>query len=61
VADGVEFLQVKTLGPSHSDPGYALTRQFYGSLGFRPLEETTHWWGADNPCLVMVKALPGRA
>jgi GNAT superfamily N-acetyltransferase len=41
VADGVEFLQVKALGPSHQDPGYALTRQFYRSLGFRPLEETT--------------------
>jgi len=61
VPDGVEFLQVKTLGPSHQDPGYALTRQFYRSLGFRPLEETTQWWGAGNPCLIMVKVLRGRS
>ncbi len=57
-ADGVELLQVKTQGPSHPDPGYALTRQFYLSMGFRPLEETTQWWGAASPCLIMVKALP---
>jgi GNAT superfamily N-acetyltransferase len=61
VPDGVEFLQVKTQGPSHPDPGYALTRQFYSGLGFRPLEETTQWWGAANPCLIMVKALPHRS
>ena len=30
-ADGVEYLQVKTLGPSRPDGPYALTREFYGS------------------------------
>jgi GNAT superfamily N-acetyltransferase len=57
-ADGVEFLQVKTLGPSHPDPGYARTRQFYASVGFQPLEEITGLW-PGNPCLIMIKVLPG--
>jgi ribosomal protein S18 acetylase RimI-like enzyme len=56
-ADGVEFLQVKTLGPSHPDPGYARTRQFYASVGFQPLEEITGLW-PENPCLIMIKTLP---
>jgi GNAT superfamily N-acetyltransferase len=56
-ADGVEFLQVKTLGPTHPDPGYARTRQFYASVGFQPLEEITGLW-PDNPCLIMIKTLP---
>jgi GNAT superfamily N-acetyltransferase len=59
-ADGVEFLQVKTLGPSHPDAGYQLTRQFYAGMGFRPLEELHGLWDAENPCLIMVKALQVR-
>ncbi len=58
VADGVEYLQVKTLGPSHPDAGYELTRRFYLSMGFRPLEELHGLWDEQNPCLIMVKALP---
>jgi ribosomal protein S18 acetylase RimI-like enzyme len=54
---GVEYLSVKTLGPSHPDEGYAATRAFYEALGFRPLEETTAIWGEENPCLLMVKRL----
>ena len=54
---GVEYLQVKTLGPSHSDPGYAETRAFYLAVGFRPLEEFGQIWDERNPCLVMVKRL----
>lgn len=57
IADGCRLLQVKTLGPSHSDAGYALTRQFYAGLGFLPLEELTELWGPDNPCLIMAKAI----
>jgi GNAT superfamily N-acetyltransferase len=57
IADHVEFLQVKTLGPSHPDPGYARTRQFYASVGFQPLEEITGLW-PGNPCLIMIKTLP---
>ena len=55
-ADDVEFLQVKTLGPSHPDPGYARTRQFYVSVGFQPLEEINGLW-PGNPCLIMIKTL----
>jgi GNAT superfamily N-acetyltransferase len=54
---GVEYLQVKTLGPSNPDPGYARTRAFYEALGFRPLEEFKQIWDANNPCLVLVKRL----
>ena len=54
---GIEFLQVKTLGPSDPDPEYARTRHFYETRGFRPLEELTQIWDEDNPCLIMVKSL----
>ena len=54
---GVEYLQVKTLGASHSDQNYARTRLFYQAVGFRPLEEFTQIWDERNPCLVMVKRL----
>jgi ribosomal protein S18 acetylase RimI-like enzyme len=54
---GVEYLQVKTLGPSHPDEGYARTRAFYRAQGFRPLEEFRELWGKDNPCLLMVKTI----
>ena len=53
----VEYLQVKTLGPSHPSEHYAATRSFYAARGFRPLEELTAIWGEDNPCLIMVKRL----
>ncbi len=55
--EGVEFLQVKTLGPSHPDPFYRRTRAFYAAMGFVPLEETTQIWGAENPTLIMIKYL----
>jgi hypothetical protein len=54
------MLQVKTLGPSHPDPFYRRTRAFYEAQGFVPLEETTAFWGEDNPTLVMVKSLRPR-
>ena len=53
----VEYLQVKTLGPSHPSEHYAATRGFYTARGFQPLEELTAIWGEANPCLVMVKHL----
>jgi GNAT superfamily N-acetyltransferase len=53
---GVEYLQVKTLGPSHADEGYARTRRFYEARGFVPLEEIHGLW-EGNPCLLMVKRL----
>lgn len=54
---GVEYLQVKTLAPSHPSEHYAATRRFYEARGFRPLEELTSIWGEANPCLIMVKRL----
>jgi len=53
---GTEFLQVKTLGPSHPDENYQRTRGFYERLGYRPLEEN-RLWGDVNPCLILVKHL----
>jgi GNAT superfamily N-acetyltransferase len=55
-ADGVQFLQVKTLGPAYEDEAYASTRAFYSATGFCPLEELSGLW-PDNPCLIMVKVL----
>ena len=53
----IEYLQVKTLGPSDDDANYASTRIFYSAMGFRPLEEFTKIWDENNPCLVMVKRI----
>jgi GNAT superfamily N-acetyltransferase len=55
-ARGVEYLQVKTLGPSDPDEGYASTRAFYEARGFVPLEELHDLW-EQNPCLILVKKL----
>ena len=54
---GVTYLQVKTLGPSHPDKNYAQTRAFYEAMGFVPLEEFKQIWNEENPCLVMIKQL----
>jgi GNAT superfamily N-acetyltransferase len=56
IADGVAFLQVKTLGPSDPDAGYQLTRRFYAGVGFQPLEEIHGLW-PGSPCLLMIKYL----
>lgn len=58
-AESVEFLQVKTLGPSRPSEHYEATRRFYEALGFRPLEESTAIW-PGNPCLIMVKKLENK-
>ena len=52
----VEFLQVKTLGPSYPSVEYESTRHFYESMGFRALEEIDGLW-PGNPCLIMVKTI----
>jgi N-acetylglutamate synthase-like GNAT family acetyltransferase len=54
---GLEYMQVKTLGPSRPDEHYARTRIFYEALGFRPLEEFTQIWDEHNPCLILIKRL----
>lgn len=56
-SEGVRFLQVKTLADSHPDKGYRLTRAFYRSAGFVPLEVFPELWGKENPALQLIKAL----
>jgi GNAT superfamily N-acetyltransferase len=56
IAQGAEFLQVKTQGPGRPDAGYERTRQFYADVGFRPLEEIHGLW-PGIPCLIMIKSL----
>jgi len=53
---GVRVLQVKTLGPSRPDEAYGKTLRFYLAMGYIPLEELHGLW-AENPCLILVKAL----
>ena len=55
-ATGCRLVQVKTLGPTDPDPGYAATREFYRANGFLRLEETHELW-PDTPCLILVKSL----
>ena len=55
--EGIQFFQVKTVSSANRCKYYARTRQFYLSMGFRPLEEFPTLWGANNPCLQMVKWL----
>jgi GNAT superfamily N-acetyltransferase len=54
---GVEYFQVKTLGPSNPEKNYVKTRAFYLAMGFRPLEEFTQIWNDQNPCLILVKRI----
>jgi hypothetical protein len=59
MANGFRLAQVKTLGPSHPDEGYAATRRFYAALGYLELEELTGPW-PGNPTAIMVKRCPHR-
>jgi GNAT superfamily N-acetyltransferase len=55
-ARGGRLLEVKILGFSDADEGYAGTRAFYIAQGFVPMEELD-LWGPDNPALILVKPL----
>jgi GNAT superfamily N-acetyltransferase len=57
---GVDYLQVKTLGPSRPSERYEQTRRFYEASGFVALEELHGVWDENNPCLVLVKHLSCR-
>jgi ribosomal protein S18 acetylase RimI-like enzyme len=57
-ADGVEWLHVKTRGPTTYDDDYERTRRFYRAEGFAELYESLSEWGAENAALVLVKHLP---
>ncbi|MEM1101562.1 MAG: GNAT family N-acetyltransferase [Pseudomonadota bacterium] len=56
-AEGCAFLGVKTLGETNPDPHYARTRAFYRAMGFVPYERLDTLWGAETPCLLMIKPL----
>jgi ribosomal protein S18 acetylase RimI-like enzyme len=56
-SQGAQFLTVKTLSPARVDPNYAATRAFYQAVGFLPIEEFPDLWGAENPCLLMLRPL----
>lgn len=53
--NGIGYLQVKTLGESNPDAGYAKTRAFYQKMGFAPLECFDEIWGEENPCQILVR------
>ena len=55
--DGIQLLEVKTIGESHPDKNYAKTRRFYSAQGFLPLEEIYDFWGKGLHTLLMVKPL----
>jgi GNAT superfamily N-acetyltransferase len=57
VAEGVDYLQVKTLSSRREHEGYGRTRAFYGAMGFRLLEEFPLLWDPANPALQLVKCL----
>lgn len=56
-AEGIEYLQVKTLSASAADEGYLRTLAFYEALGFRVLEEMPTLWNPGNPAVMLVKRL----
>ena len=56
-AEGVRFLQVKTLAPTAKYEPYERTRRFYEAMGFTALEIFPTLWDAKNPCLIMIKGL----
>jgi ribosomal protein S18 acetylase RimI-like enzyme len=54
---GIQYLQVKTLGETHPDEGYKKTCAFYQAMGFQPLEELKKLWDETNPALLLIKKL----
>jgi ribosomal protein S18 acetylase RimI-like enzyme len=54
---GMEFLTVKTLDASRENESYGKTREFYLSVGFKPLEVFPLLWDENNPCLFLVKRI----
>lgn len=53
----IRYLIAKTLSDKQSNAHYGITRQFYESVGFEPIDELPELWGPDAPCLVMLKIL----
>jgi len=57
LAQGVRYLQVKTVADTSPSVEYAQTRAFYQARGFEPLEVFPTLWDAHNPALQLVKVL----
>jgi ribosomal protein S18 acetylase RimI-like enzyme len=57
IPSGIRYLIAKTLSNKHSNAHYGITRQFYESVGFEPIDELPELWGPDAPCLMMLKVL----
>jgi len=57
MANGKEFLTVKTLDESRASKSYERTRLFYLAVGFKPLEVFPLHWDEYNPCLFLVKCI----
>ena len=53
------LLQVKTIAATSPSAAYAQTREFYHRLGFQPVEVFPLLWSPRNPCLQLIKFLPG--
>lgn len=57
VANGFQYLTVKTLDNSAIYEPYEQTRNFYRKAGFIPLEVFSSFWNEENPCLFLAKHL----
>lgn len=57
IAQGAQFLQVKTIAATSPNPHYAQTRAFYERMGFTAIEVFPELWDPRNPCLQMLKAV----
>lgn len=57
IQNSCKYVVVKTLSDTVIYQPYARTREFYKSIGFKPLITLTEMWDEKNPCLVMVKTL----
>lgn len=53
----IVYLSVKTVAADRPNEAYAATRCFYEALNFLPLEVFPTLWGAENPCLLMIKQI----
>lgn len=57
IQNGCNYVIVKTLSDIVNFEPYARTREFYKSIGFKPLITLTEMWNEKNPCLIMFKLL----
>ena len=57
IANGKQFLTVKTVDASANYESYKNTLRFYLKMGFIPLEVFPQLWDESNPCLFLVKYL----